>query len=465
MDGRVEKISFSQYINSISSNLVRPVDSSTLGAFRIIFGCLMVWSTLKYFNMGWIQTDLIAPKIHFPYELFPWVTPWPGDGMYYHFAFMALSALFIAIGLFFRISAILFFFTYTHFFLIDKTYFNNHYYFICLLGFIFCFTNAHHWMSLDNLWQKKQKSAPTIKTVPYWNVLLIKAQIFIVYFFGGIAKLNLDWLKGEPMRHWLEKTAIKDSIPELISNFLKSEFAAYFFSYGGLIFDLAIGFLLINKKTRLLAIFFLLIFNITNSFLFSIGVFPFLMIGATIIFFEPETPRKLFLKLFSRSYTNTIYESQKPRFQKSAMIFVSIFLAIQVLVPFRHFLYEGYAGWTEEGRLFAWRMKLSSKSKCHLKIQVTRPDTGQTWPIVLKEHVTFRQYARMCRSPQMVYQFANILGAKLIKEGIENPVINANTSISFNFRPPQPIIDPATNLMAVDNSIFQHAHWILPLKH
>ena len=233
----------SEYLDSAIAYLMRPVDASSLGALRIFFGILMVWSTLKYFYNGWIKEYYIDPKFLFTYELFPWVSPWPGDGMYYHFAVMALAAFFLALGFFYRASAIVFFLTYAHGFLIEKSLYNNHYYFICLIGLLFCVTNAHRWMSLDALWIKKLQSDAQAGTVPYWHVLLIKAQVFIVYFYGGIAKLNEDWLRGEPLRHWLPGSANNESVPALAAQFMKSEFAAYFFSYTGLIFDLAIGFI------------------------------------------------------------------------------------------------------------------------------------------------------------------------------------------------------------------------------
>ena len=66
------------------------------------------------------------------------------------------------------------------------------------------------------------------------------------------------------------------------------------FSYGGLLFDLLIGFMLINRRTRLLALPLLLFFHLLNAFLFNIGVFPWLMIASTVVFFAPDFPERLF---------------------------------------------------------------------------------------------------------------------------------------------------------------------------
>ena len=110
------------------------------------------------------------------------MTPWPAIGMYYHFAVLALAGLMISIGLFTRFFSVVFFFGYTYMFLLDQGEYNNHYYFMCLLGFLFCFTNTNRWMSLDAL----EKPDIGAGTVPWWNLFILRTQVFIVYFYGGI---------------------------------------------------------------------------------------------------------------------------------------------------------------------------------------------------------------------------------------------------------------------------------------
>jgi len=358
-----------------------------------------------------------------------------------------------------------FFLTYTHIFLIDKSNHNNHYYFICLLGFLFCFVNTHRWMSLDALWNRKFRSAPHIGTVPYWNILLLKAQVFIVYFYGGLAKINGDWLRGEPFRHWLKEPAGREGTPALVARFMESEFGVYFFSYGGLIFDLAIGFLLICRKTRLLAFGLILIFNLTNNWLFSIGVFPVLMIAATILFLEPDTPRKFIKKLFPAHKDIKIEPVESAiRFRKPALIFFSLYLIAQILLPFRHWLYEGNVSWTEEGHNFSWHMKLRGKYPCRIGFFATDPESMETWPIPVVDKINRTQLRKMCRRPHMIIQYARYLGRELEKAGIQNPIIKVKSSVSLNYRPSQKMIDPDVNLVEQEYSTFRHAEWILPLQ-
>jgi hypothetical protein len=110
----------------------------------------------------------------------------------------------------------------------------------------------------------------------------------IVYFYGGLAKLNSDWLRGEPMRTWLTEGT---SFP-VIGPLCTQEWIVYLFSYGGLLFDLLIVPFLLWRRTRLSAFTIALIFHLANAQMFTIGVFPYLAIAATALFFPPSWPRK-----------------------------------------------------------------------------------------------------------------------------------------------------------------------------
>ena len=265
--------------------LFSPVDASSLAVFRIAFGALMCWEVLRYFRFGWVHSYFIEPPMHFKYIGFEWLQPWPGDGMYVHFAFMALMAAFVALGLWYRVSAVLFFLAYAYYFLLDQALYLNHFYLIALLSFLMALLPAHRALSVD-AWRR-----PSIRsdTAPAWAVWTLRAQLGIVYFFGGVAKLNGDWLRGQPMGMWL---ADATDFP-LLGRFFTEEWARYFFSYGGLLLDLLAVPLLLWPRTRYLAFLALVGFHLTNSQLFSIGIFPWLMIPATTIFLSPDWPRRL----------------------------------------------------------------------------------------------------------------------------------------------------------------------------
>ena len=87
-----------------------PADIASLVFFRIAFGGLMIWEVWRYFSLQRIGPFWLEPVLLFKYYGFSWVHPWPGNGLYIHWAVLGILALFIAIGLFYRVRAILFFF-------------------------------------------------------------------------------------------------------------------------------------------------------------------------------------------------------------------------------------------------------------------------------------------------------------------------------------------------------------------
>src|SRR5688572_22319484 len=103
-------------LERITRALWQPVDIASLVFFRIAFGLIMVWEVYRYFAMDRVRRYYIQPEFFFSYFGFDWVKPWPGDGMHLHFVVLGLLGLFIALGLFYRVSAVLFFLGFTYVF-------------------------------------------------------------------------------------------------------------------------------------------------------------------------------------------------------------------------------------------------------------------------------------------------------------------------------------------------------------
>jgi uncharacterized membrane protein YphA (DoxX/SURF4 family) len=440
-------------VRAASRALVKPTDVSSLATFRVLFGALMVYEVYRYHVNNRIPYYYLEPNFYFTYELFPFVVPPPGQWMYVLFFVMALSALGIALGFFYRISAILFFLTYTYVFLIDKAQYNNHYYLIILLAFLLMIVDAHRWASID------QKLRPGLHSeyVPYWQRFIFLAQMVIVYFYAGVAKINVDWLAGRPVGDWLED---RSDYP-VVGPFFTTEWATYFFAYGGLLFDLAIGFLLLWPRTRLLGFLALLFFHLTNKWLFSIGIFPYLMIAATILFVSPDWPRRV---LHSAKFkVPKVAPPQISDRRYWILGFVTVYVALQILIPLRHWLYPSYVAWSEEGHRFSWRMKLRSKSS-RVAFYVTNPHTNRIWEVDLRQDLTSRQVRKMSTRPDMIIQYVHHLKQKLHQVGIEDPIIQVSSQVSLNGRSYQPIIDPTVNLAEAPLQIIAPSTWLLPLE-
>src|SRR6185503_7278789 len=179
----------------------------------------------RYFTRGWIARYYVEPALTFTYYGFSWVKPWPGSGMYVHFFVLGLAAACVIVGLLYRLAAPVLFLAFTYFFLLDQTRYLNHFYLVSLISFLMCFLPAERAFSVDALLRRKIRSDVT----PAWNLWLLRAQIAIPFFYGGIAKLNSDWLYGgEPMRIWLSPLT---EIPKIGSIFA-ADWVVYSFVYG-----------------------------------------------------------------------------------------------------------------------------------------------------------------------------------------------------------------------------------------
>ena len=133
----------------LSRALAAPVDGASLAVFRIAFGAILFWEIADYHRHGWIARYWIDPVWHFPYWGFGWVRPWPGAGMYLHFAALAALALCVAAGLAYRAAAALFCAGFTWVFLIDQARYMNHLYLVCLLSGLMAVVPANATWSLD----------------------------------------------------------------------------------------------------------------------------------------------------------------------------------------------------------------------------------------------------------------------------------------------------------------------------
>ena len=443
-------------------DLRAPVDIASIVFFRIAFGLVMVWEVIRYFDKGWIARYYIDPTFHFTYEGFAWVQPWGGDGMYIHFLLLGLLALFIAVGYFYRASAILFFLGFSYVFLLDKARYLNHFYLIVLVSFVMIFIPAARAFSLD----ARRKPETRSETAPAWALWFLRAQIGIAYFFGGVAKINGDWLRGEPMRMWL---ADRTDFP-VIGSLFTQEWMVYFFSYGGLLLDLLVVPLLLWRKTRIYAFLAAFTFHLFNSMLFTIGIFPWFMLAATLLFFDPSWPRDVVQWIRGRNGATsrntgaleTLPATEDRRGLSLPMALAGVYLVLQFAIPMRHLLYPGNVNWTEEGHRFSWHMKLRSKDASG-RFDAYDPATGQSWRVHPRDYLSRIQIDEMMTRPDMIRQFARHVADVAMEKQGRRIQVRARIMASLNGREEKLLVDPNVDLAAVEGSLL-HESWILPLE-
>ncbi len=442
----------------LAEKLDKPVAIYPLVTFRILFGFVMLIGTIRFVALGWIEDHYLQPLLHFTYYGFSWIKVAPAWLMYTIHGMMILSAAGIMLGYCYRLSAIIFFATFTYTELIDVTYYLNHYYFVSWVAFILIFLPAHQYFSID-AWRK-----PSLQqnTTPWWTIAILQFMIALVYVFAGIAKINHDWLmQAMPLRIWLPA---HHHLP-VVGDLLRQDWVAYAFSWMGMLFDCTVFFFLMYKPTRLFAWLILVGFHLITGFLFQIGVFPVVMITSTLIFFSSQWHQHALEKLQALFGYKPLPKTEKSNHQTHFFLRYGLYAVVSfhLLFPFRYLLYPSNVFWTEEGYRFSWRVMLMEKAGTatfYVKDQLTNKEGVVDNAEFLNSH----QEKQMAMQPDMILQYAHFLKNEFSKRGLHNPSVRAEVYVTLNGVPSRLLIDPTINLALLQDS-WQTKQWVRPFNH
>jgi vitamin K-dependent gamma-carboxylase len=435
----------------LTQALNRPLDAASVAAFRIAIGALLLISTLRFFAHGWVREFYGVPRHFFSYWGFAWVRPLPLLAMYALYALIAGAALCLMLGLASRAAALLaaLSFGYAHF--CDKANYLNHYYLVTLLLGLLAFLPVDREYS-GRVWRRASERRGQVRA---WVLYLLRFQIGVVYLFGGLAKLNADWLvHAEPLRIWV---AANGELP-VFGPLLSEPWAAFVFSWCGALFDLCIVPLLSWRVTRAPAYAVLLVFHVLTALLFRIGMFPWLMIVSATIFWSPSWPRHLIARWLGSPGTPPFGIAGEP-LAKSLGVIVAAYVAAQVLLPLRSALYPGNTLWSEEGFRFAWKVMLVEKAGS-LAFAV-EDQAGRRHAVSSSEYLTPFQARMAATQPDMIRELAYWIARDHAARGGGAVRVYADSEVSFNGRLRSRLIDPKQDLGSARDGLAAKP-WILP---
>ena len=268
-----------------------------------------------------------------------------------------------------------------------------------------------------------------------------------------------------PLRIWLPAKA---DIP-LIGGFLGYEWVHYTFSWFGAFYDLTIPFFLLYKPTRWFAFFFVVVFHVMTRILFNIGMFPYIMIVSSLIFFSPVVHHKILrsfakvLKIDKSKFDNGLQFNPLPGLRKKGVyMVVSVFFAIQLLLPWRYLAYPGELFWTEEGYRFSWRVMLMEKAG-YAQFKIVDGKSGKWFYVDNSDFLTPFQEKQMSFQPDFILEYAHLLKNHFESQGHKNIEIYVQSRVTLNGRRSTTYIDPTVNLVEEKDS-FRHKKWVIPFK-
>ncbi|TGD81231.1 HTTM domain-containing protein [Hymenobacter wooponensis] len=445
-------------LRRLTAVLFRPVDIAWLVVFRIGAGSLLALEMAGSLAMGYYR-EYTQPRFNFSYLWFDWLPHWPpAIGLGLHFGAVAAGVA-VAAGWRYRLSAFLLTSCYTLLFLAEQTRYINHLYLYCLIAAWLWVLPGHRAYSAD---VRAGRVAPTA-TVPAWMRYVLMFQLSVVYFYAGLAKLNPDWLLARPLMVWM---APKASYP-LLGPVLGHWLTPWVMSYAGLAFDLLAAPLLLWSRTRRWMFAVALTFHLSNVIIFGLGTFPwFSLMMTACVYFPPDWPRRLrglrrWLAPRLPAVSVRLHNGRPvfPRHTTLLLTGLGLYVAVQLVVPLRAFLYPGDVHWTEEGHHFSWHMMLRSKSG-HISFRVVLPD-GRTEVVAPSTYLTPRQCNKLAAQPDLVLQFAHFLAEDYRRRGLGQVHVYADSYLQLNRRPPRPLVAPTLDLAAQPRT-WSPSPWIAP---
>ena len=504
--------------DSSKQYLYSPIEPSSISYFRICFGILISWQAWIIIDESWAWTLFTQKSVYFKYWPFEFLTPMNPTFMVAIIVVMGICGILVASGIFYRLSSLLIFTIFTYIFLIEKARYENHLYLICLISFIMIFIPAGKHLTFPSIFTTKSSNPVTL---PNWPLFLLRTQIGVVYIFAGIAKLNMDWVtRAQPIKQWM----VNYKGPDVIENLATSSITPWIMTYGAILIDLFAVPLLCYRKTRVFTYLILVVYHLFNAHLFGIGIFPFLMILSTALFFDNQWVKRLMndikslnykkisfliigtgigyilgsflhikgehpieiagaigiaifaanidepFKLQNHSAFTSLNDSPKTsnsttRNLRTTIVtyLIIIWISIQLLIPMRHLMIPGNVNWTNEEHYFSWRMKLNNKES-EGTFTITNKISQLSWNLDPRLFLTELQYETMMTRPNLILQFTKYVEHHLNNNGYSNISIKSNINMSLNGKPYKPLIDKNMDLTKVSSKWLTHSEWILNEK-
>ncbi|MFT5891629.1 MAG: vitamin K-dependent gamma-carboxylase [Dokdonia sp.] len=436
----------------VNQFLFSRIDNSPLVVFRVFFGLLIMLEAWGAIATGWVRRIFVDPEFTFNFIGFEFLQTFPGTGpqMYVYFIVMGIFGLMVMLGYRYRLAIIGYAIMWSMVYFMQKSAYNNHYYLLMLLLWIMALFPANTSFSLDS------KRNPDIQdqSMPKWVILVIIAQLWIVYTYGSIAKLYPDWLDGtapQLLMSGRKNTAI-------IGGLLQLSWVPWIVAYVGIIFDGLIIPALLWKKTRKWAFGISIFFHLFNSVVFQIGIFPYMSLAFTVFFFPTEVIHRIFLKRWKPFYQAT-KEIRVPKLRTFGIAVIGIYILLQIALPSRHWLIEDNVLWAEEGHRLSWRMMLRTKSGTS-HFTIVDKGTNKRTTVKLSDYLSKKQMRNIRTKPDVIWQFAQRLKKEYAAKDQDISVF-VNCRVQINGRKYRRLIDPKVDIAAVSWDPWSHTTWIL----
>lgn len=390
------------------SRLWEHVDAAPLRLFCITLGGCVIFRTVHIWpHMEFLETSALL----FPYAGLEWLPRPPGSS--YH-ALLAGSLL-GALGMIIRPAlqrpmAILSAVCFGWLFFLDQSFYGHLSYLLCWLLGVAC-------LSPGNL-------TPSAR-VPRWLTWMPRFILVLMYLCASLAKLYPEWLDGSVIELFMREAQMS---PETFAT-LSQPWLTRSLAVAGVVFDFAIGPLLLWRRSRPLAFVAMALFHLSNMILVGIHVLPLIIFVLTVTaFLDPDRARAA---LRWEQEPLAPLPHQPPAMPVRALLLG--FLLLHLGLAARPYLYERNSRWTHKAQHFAWWLR-STDTDTRATFTVIS-DTAGTQKIKPLDYISMEQ-ASMTSYPQHVIRFARHVAAQHEARGEQRVRVHADIITSVNGRAP-----------------------------
>lgn len=328
------------------------------------------------------------------------------------------------------------------FFLQDKAFYGNlNYALLCILVSLGL---VKAWRSLDEL-----------RVVSATTLLVPRVMVALMYFYAGVIKLSPDWLSGDVIGLF-----INADTPMFAHGLMSHPLVLMSMAVLGALFDLAIGPLLLWKKSRRFGLILMTGFHMTNALTLDVPEVAISMFLLTILAFaSPEMARKA-LRVASTPHEDSRHDG----LSRPGQGVIIAFLIFQCVWPLRPYvLGASDSRWTHVSQDFSWWLRSTSMT-VSIKFYI-HVDAQEPYKLDVSRYLDIKEQKAFAMDPYLVTQFVQHMHERLKEEHPEAQeiAIKVVSSASLNRCAEQPWIREDLDLVH-EPLQYDMSHVVHPLR-
>jgi hypothetical protein len=145
---------------------------------------------------------------------------------------------------------------------------------------------------------------------------------------------------------------------------------------------------------------------------------------------------------------------------KPILVYIlSGFLVLQLVLPFRHVLYEGHVDWNGLGQRFSWRMKIMYK-EVDMHFYLVEEGKTDKLEVNLGNFLNDKQYTNLMYYPDFIPIVAQYIKKVGVEKGLKNPKVLADFKVGFNGNKKMILVDPEADLSKVKYATGNELYWL-----